>query len=109
MAYRLATVRSGPDRGLFRRLLKKTGLYGPAPLDHFNKSRPFSPAFLSLENEDCKKDWTVSIYICIIHSCRILSIIVLLPSLTPDSTWLRSKSHFHRILGVIMLLPKRYS
>jgi hypothetical protein len=30
---RLATVRSGPDRGLFWRLFKKTGLYGPAPSD----------------------------------------------------------------------------
>ena len=30
---RLATVWSGPDRGLFWRPFKKTGLYGPAPLD----------------------------------------------------------------------------
>ena len=30
---RLATVRSGPDRGLFWRPFKKTGLYGPAPSD----------------------------------------------------------------------------
>ena len=30
---RLATVRSGPDRGLFWRPFKKTGSYGPAPLD----------------------------------------------------------------------------
>ena len=31
---RLATVRSGPDRGLICRPLKKTGLYGPANWDH---------------------------------------------------------------------------
>ena len=30
---RLATVRSGPDRGLFCRPLKKTGPYSPAPPD----------------------------------------------------------------------------
>jgi hypothetical protein len=30
---RLATVRSGPDRGQFWRPFKKTGLYGPAPPD----------------------------------------------------------------------------
>ena len=30
---RLATVRSGPDRGLFWRPFKKTGPYGPAPPD----------------------------------------------------------------------------
>ena len=30
---RLATVRSGPDRGLFWRPFKKTGPYGPAPSD----------------------------------------------------------------------------
>ncbi len=32
-AARLATVRSGPDRGLFWRPFKKTGPYGPAPPD----------------------------------------------------------------------------
>ena len=100
---------------------------------HFNKTGPYSPVFLSLENEDRKKDRTIwsgplgpqsgpfleilgldctvqsktglYIYIYIIHSYRILSVIVLL-NLTPNSTWLRSKSHFRRILGVIALLPK---
>jgi hypothetical protein len=42
---RLATVRSGPDRSLICRPLKKTG--------------PYSPVFLSLGNGDCKKDQTV--------------------------------------------------
>src|SRR5580692_11730173 len=32
-ASRLATVQSGPDRGLFWRPFKKTGPYGPAPSD----------------------------------------------------------------------------
>jgi hypothetical protein len=33
LVFRLATVRSGPDRGLFWRPFKKTGPYGPAPPD----------------------------------------------------------------------------
>ena len=33
LRFRLATVRSSPDRGLFWRPFKKTGPYGPAPLD----------------------------------------------------------------------------
>ena len=33
LVVRLATVRSGPDRGLFWRPFKKTGPYGPAPPD----------------------------------------------------------------------------
>ena len=152
---RLATVRSGPDRGLICRPLKRPDCTVQPPQtavrSGFNETGPFSPVFFSLENGDCKKDrtvWsgslgpqsgpvpeivgpdctvrssprnsgtrlyspvqdrTVSIYICIIHSCRILSVTVLLPSLTSDPTWLRSKSHFRGILGVIALLPKRYS
>ena len=124
--YKVDWPRSGPDWtvAFFEDCWKRLDCTVQHPWTgvrfYFNKTGPYSLVWLfrtavrsSPRNSGTGlygpvQDRTISIYIYIIHSCRILSVTVL-PSLTPDSTWLRSKSHFYGILGVIALLPKRYS